>query len=107
MPRYVVYRAITVVVLGAGIIFATSLALEFTESASQFPFLDLLFDTVSAFGTTGLSMGIVPLLTVWGKIMLMVVMVLGRLGPLALALALTPQKEGAVYRYAREGIRIG
>ena len=107
IPRYVVYRAITVVVLGAGIVFFTSLALAFTESASQFPFLDLLFDTVSAFGTTGLSMGIVPLLTIWGKIMFMVVMVLGRLGPLALALALTPQKEGTVYRYAQEGIRIG
>ena len=52
-------------------------------------------------------MGIVPLLTVWGKIMLMAVMVMGRLGPLALALALTPQKEGAVYRYAQESIRIG
>ena len=107
IPRFVVYRAITVVVLGGGIIFLTSLALEFTESASQFSFLDLLFDTVSAFGTTGLSMGILPLLTVWGKIMFMAVMVLGRLGPLALALALTPQKEGTVYRYAQESIRIG
>ncbi len=107
IPRFVVYRAITVVVLGGGIIFATSLALELTEASSQFPFLDILFDTVSAFGTTGLSMGIVPLLSVWGKIMLMAVMVLGRLGPLALALALTPQKEGTVYRYAQESIRIG
>ena len=107
IPRFVVYRAITVVALGGGIIFATSLALELTESSSQFPFLDILFDTVSAFGTTGLSMGIVPLLTVWGKILLMAVMVLGRLGPLALALALTPQKEGTVYRYAQESIRIG
>ncbi len=107
IPRFVVYRAITVVVLGVGVIFVTSLALEFTEATSQFPFLDILFDTVSAFGTTGLSMGIVPLLTVWGKIMLMAVMVMGRLGPLALALALTPQKEGTVYRYAQESIRIG
>ena len=107
IPRFVVYRAITVVALGGGIIFATSLALELTEASSQFPFLDILFDTVSAFGTTGLSMGIVPLLTVWGKILLMAVMVLGRLGPLALALALTPQKEGTVYRYAQESIRIG
>ena len=107
IPRTVVYRAITVVVLGAGVIFAVSLTLQFTESGNQFPFLDILFDTVSAFGTTGLSMGIVPLLTVWGKIMLMVVMVLGRLGPLALALALAPQQERAVYRYAQENIRIG
>lgn len=107
IPRSVVYRAITVVVLGAGIVFATSFALQFTESASRIPFLDLLFDTVSAFGTTGLSMGVVPMLTVWGKIMFMAVMVVGRLGPLALALALTPQQERAVYRYAQEGVRIG
>ncbi len=107
VPRFTVYRAITVMVLAGGIVFAISLALEFTEAASNFAFLDLLFETVSAFGTTGLSMGIVPLLTVWGKIMLMALMVIGRLGPLGLALALTPQKEGTVYRYAQEGVRIG
>ena len=107
IPRSVVYRAITVVVLGAGVVFATSFALQFTESASRLPFIDLLFDTVSAFGTTGLSMGVVPMLTVWGKIMFMAVMVVGRLGPLALALALTPQQEGAVYRYSQESVRIG
>ncbi len=107
IPRSVVYRAITVVVLGGGVVFATSFALQFTESASRLPFIDLLFDTVSAFGTTGLSMGVVPMLTVWGKIMFMAVMVVGRLGPLALALALTPQQEGAVYRYSQESVRIG
>ena len=107
IPRFTVYRAITVTVLAGGFVFAVSLALEFTESASNFVFLDLLFETVSAFATTGLSTGIVPSLTVWGKIMLMALMVIGRLGPLGLALALTPQKEGTVYRYAQEGVRIG
>lgn len=107
IPHFQVHRAITVVALGVGLIFVISLALTFTESNANFAFLDLLFETVSAFGTTGLSMGIVPLLTVWGKIMLIALMVLGRLGPLALALALAPKEDASVYRFAQERIRIG
>ena len=52
-------------------------------------------------------MGVAPLLTVWGKMMLIILMVLGRLGPLALALALTPREEPTPYRYAQERVRIG
>ncbi len=107
IPRAQVYRAVTVAILGGGLIFIISLALTFTEEAGHFAFLDMLFEAVSAFGTTGLSMGIAPILTLWGKIMLMALMILGRLGPLALALALIPQEEGVVYRYAEESIRIG
>ena len=46
------------------------------------PFLDLLFDTVSAFGTNGSSTGIVPDLSVAGKAIFMLAMFVGRLGPL-------------------------
>jgi len=105
IPNLQVNRALTVAVLGGGLIFVITLALTFTESDRDF--LDLLFETVSAFGTTGLSMGIVPLFTVWGKIMLIALMVLGRLGPLALALALAPPEEANVYGFAREPIRMG
>ena len=107
IPHFQVNRAITVAVLGGGLVFVTSMILTFTEARSGFVFLELLFEAVSAFGTTGLTMGIVPFLTVWGKIMLMILMVLGRLGPLALALALAPQEDARAYRYAQEGVRIG
>lgn len=107
IPHFQVHRALTVAILGAGLIFIVSLALTLTEANAGFPFLDLLFETVSAFGTAGLSMGVAPLLTLWGKIMLTIIMVVGRLGPLALALALAPKEEATAYRFAQERVRIG
>lgn len=107
LPQVQVHRALTVVVLGGGIIFIISLVLTLTETNTEIAFLDLLFESVSAFGTTGLSLGVAPLLTVWGKMMLIILMVLGRLGPLALALALAPGEEPTPYRFAQERVRIG
>ena len=69
-------------------------------------FLDLLFDTVSAFGTTGASTGIVPDLSVIGKLIFMIAMFIGRLGPLTLALALAP-REQTMYRFVQERVTIG
>ncbi|MQF70201.1 hypothetical protein FIM12_07725 [SAR202 cluster bacterium AD-804-J14_MRT_500m] len=107
LPQFQVHRALTVVVLGGGLIFIISLALTLTEANTEIAFLDLLFESVSAFGTTGLSLGVAPLLTIWGKMMLIILMVLGRLGPLALALALAPGEEPTPYRFAQERVRIG
>ena len=53
------------------------------------PYLDLLFETVSAFGTVGLSTGVTPSLTAIGKLLITVMMFLGRIGPLTLGLALS------------------
>ena len=69
-------------------------------------FLDSLFDTASAFGTVGYSTGIVPEMSVAGKVVLIIVMFIGRLGPLTLALALAPQ-EHTVYRFVQERVTIG
>jgi trk system potassium uptake protein TrkH len=97
-------RAITVAILGFLIICVAMTALSLAES--DLDFLDLLFDTTSAFGTVGLSTGIVPEMSVAGKAILMVVMFIGRLGPLTLALALAPQ-EHVVYRFVQERVTIG
>jgi trk system potassium uptake protein TrkH len=75
---------------------------------SDIPFLHLLFDTVSALGTTGASTGIVPDLGITGKVVFMIAMFVGRLGPVTLALALAPQQdETELYRFAQERVRIG
>lgn len=50
-------------------------------------FLSLLFEVTSAFGTVGLSVGITPFLTVLGKITIILMMFIGRVGPLTLVLA--------------------
>ncbi|MFQ5874765.1 MAG: hypothetical protein ACE5JL_13360, partial [Dehalococcoidia bacterium] len=60
-----------------------------------------------AFGTTGASTGIVPGLSLVGKSLFMVAMFVGRLGPVTLALTLAEGDKESVYRFAKEGVRIG
>lgn len=99
------HRALTVAVLGLAliVIFATVL----TALEPQVPFLNIIFDTVSAFGTTGASTGIIADMGVTSKSLFMVLMYVGRLGPVALALALAPEEDPAVYRFAQESVKIG
>jgi trk system potassium uptake protein len=61
------------------------LALMWSEPDKSF--LALMFEVVSAFGTVGLSLGITPFLSVFGKVLIVVIMYLGRVGPLTLVLA--------------------
>ena len=107
IPAFQVHRALTVAALGMAFIFMVSLALTFTEDIDEIGFLDLYFDTISAFGTTGISTGVPPQLSMAGKILYMVTMFVGRLGPLTLALALAPREEATVYRFAQERVKIG
>lgn len=67
----------------------------------------LLFEVVSALGTVGLSTGITPTLTAAGKIVVIVLMFVGRLGPLTIAVAIARQKPGATVRLGEEPIMIG
>jgi trk system potassium uptake protein TrkH len=76
-------------------------------SETQARFLPVLFETISAFGTVGLSMNLTPDLSAAGKIVLSGVMFLGRVGPLTLALAVTARRAQARYRYAEENLMIG
>ena len=99
-----VLRALTVGVLGLAYIGVITPTLTLTEQ--DIPFLNLLFDIVSAFGTTGSSTGIVPQLSLAGKCIFMITMFLGRLGPLTLAISLAP-REQTVYRFVEERVRIG
>ena len=100
-----ILRALTVAVVGLGLIALFLPVLTLTDP--DIPFVNLLFDTVSAFGTTGSSTGVVRDLTLAGKAMFMFAMVVGRLGPITLALALAPREEASLYRYSQERVKIG
>ena len=104
IAHFQVMRALTVGVLGVGFIIIVIPTLTLTEP--DIPFLNLLFDLVSAFATNGTSTGIVPDLSLAGKSIFMAAMFLGRLGPITLALALAPQ-EHTVYNFVRERVTIG
>jgi trk system potassium uptake protein TrkH len=84
-----------------------ALAFLFLVAVENKPYLPLLFETVSAFGTVGLSMGITPDLTIPGKLLITVLMFLGRIGPLTMGLALAREMNKANIGYPDARIMIG
>jgi trk system potassium uptake protein TrkH len=103
----IVRRAITITVLFTVVLFAATLALSVTERANGFGMLDVMFETGSALGTVGLSTGITPALTTGGKLIITVVMLIGRLGPLTLLASVTFNLKPARYSYPDEAIMAG
>lgn len=105
IPIGQVYNAIAVVVLSSmWIIFATFLLL-ITEM--HLGFMQILFETVSAFGTCGLSTGITSQLSSLGKIIIVTTMFVGRIGSLTMVLALSKERSKTLYKYPEERIAIG
>ena len=80
-----IIKSFTVIVSGMFIVTAGFFILSVTE---DFPLHKILFETVSAFGTVGLSTGITPMLSAYGKIIIIILMFLGRLGPLTIVTSL-------------------
>lgn len=70
-------------------------------------FLALMFEAVSAFGTVGLSTGITASLSGAGKLVLVALMYVGRVGPLTLVLAVGPRPSRGRFRYAEENVMVG
>ncbi len=104
IPHGIVYRSLAVALLGAVVVFGGALALEL---ASDVDFVAVLFETFSAFGTVGLSTGITPGLPDPALVILVVVMFIGRLGPLVFVLALAGRARPVAHRPASETLRIG
>ena len=70
-------------------------------------FKEILFETVSAIGTVGLSVSLTPSLTIASKIILIVLMYTGRVGILTLALALGKKRSSNAVRKPAESLFIG
>jgi len=81
-----------------------SLILTMTEEAD---FLTIVFEATSAFGTVGLSMGLTPKLSVAGRMLIILTMFLGRVGPLTVAFALAQNRRKKGVRYPEEKIMVG
>jgi trk/ktr system potassium uptake protein len=101
----VVRRATAVVAISMGIVLCSLTLMTIVEKQD---FMKLLFEVCSAFGTTGLSTGITPTLSVAGKLVIAATMFVGRCGPLTIALAVaSAEASRQPYRLAREGLPIG
>ncbi len=103
----VVGRAITVTILFMMVLFTAAMALSITEHGSGFTMMDIVFEACSALGTVGLSTGITSSLTAVGKLIIIAVMLIGRLGPLTLLAALTFNLKPVGYSYPEEPIIVG
>ncbi len=97
---------LAVLVVTAGLILLLVTEMDSMRSGSEF-FLAYLFEAVSAFATVGLSMGITSALTAGGKIVLIVLMLLGRVGLLTVAYVITRQEHGRLFKYVEERVMIG
>jgi trk system potassium uptake protein TrkH len=104
IPRDTVYRA-TAIFIGAGAVLALVFGLLLVSE--QLPFLNLLFEAVSAFGTVGLSTGVTPLLSIPGKLSIILLMYVGRLGPLTLALAMRGRLSRLPVQYPQARVIVG
>jgi trk system potassium uptake protein TrkH len=98
-------RALSIALLAVAFGFAGALALEVTGAPGSF--LQIAFETASAFGTVGHTTGITPQLSDPARLILTVAMFIGRLGPLTLVLALSARAKPVPYRPAVETLRIG
>jgi trk system potassium uptake protein TrkH len=98
-------QALTVALLGVGLVIAATLVL--LTVAEEEPFEAVLFEAVSAFGTVGLSTGITADLPGTGQIVLIGLMFIGRLGPITLASALALRERGRRYELPEERPVIG
>jgi len=103
----VVGRAITVMLLFVAVLFTAVLALSITESSNGFTMSEIVFEATSALGTVGLTTGITPSLTTAGKLIIIAVIFVGRLGPLTLLAAMTFNLKPVRYNYPAEAIIVG
>ncbi len=112
VPKEVVSKSISVVTLSLLLVIFMSLLLtasmSWGTSYTKMPgiFMDALFETVSAFGTVGLSLGLTAKLSTFGKIVVIFTMLIGRVGPLAIALAVGGEKQ-IRFKYAEERVMVG
>lgn len=110
IPRPIFRKAVMIAGLAVTWIVLVTMLLSFVEDRNEaMPnyFLRILFEVTSAFSTVGLSTGITPLLSPIGKLLIMITMFAGRVGPLTLALALTMRGQKIFYKYPEEKVMVG
>ena len=98
-------KATTIITLYVTFVIIAMLLLTSTQSFSS---IDLLFEACSAIGTVGLTIGITPALTSIGKIIIMLLMFIGRVGPVTLLLSIrNKNNENSNIKYPKTEVMVG
>ena len=104
LPPNLIRQALTVALLAIGLVVGATLVLMSVEDLQLTP---AVFEITSAFGTVGLSTGITAALGTSGHLLLVLVMLAGRVGPVTFVTALALRECVPAYRYPEERPIIG
>jgi trk system potassium uptake protein TrkH len=113
IPKEQITKTISIIFAAAMSVFLiTSILLlaggtDLPPLKSRHLFVEYLFETVSAFGTVGLSMGITPNMNDLQKLAIIIMMFAGRVGPLTLAFSLALRQARKGITYAEETVMVG
>ncbi|PWK14461.1 TrkH family potassium uptake protein [Tumebacillus permanentifrigoris] len=100
-----IYKSLVIAVMALLLVTFSTMVLTVTENVD---FLRLLFETTSAFATVGLSTNLTPTLSDPGKALIIILMYIGRLGPLTIALALAARyADKANLKYPEGSLYVG
>ncbi|WP_305792106.1 TrkH family potassium uptake protein [Sporosarcina sp. Te-1] len=100
-----VFRSYAVILLASMMVMTALLILLLTEPGV--PVVALLFEISSAFGTCGMSLGITSDLSIVGKVIIMILMFIGRVGLISFLYTLGGKTNKTTYHYPKERVIIG
>ena len=109
ISKEAVNKALAIVFIATFLVVIMTFLMTVFEGGDH-PLEAIIFETISAFGTVGLSLGITPTLGIMGKIILTFMMFLGRLGPLTIVIAISKkasQSKKDLLRYPEGKIIVG
>ncbi|HEX3078029.1 MAG TPA: potassium transporter TrkG, partial [Lachnospiraceae bacterium] len=102
---FYIKKALAVTLVSTSVLVISTMLLSMIQNGNM---LDMLFESTSALATVGLSRAVTPNLHYWGKIVIILTMYLGRIGPISLALALTLKgAKGSGRQLPEENVSIG
>lgn len=104
IPRALIAEGLALISFSALLVSGAALALMISDDLEVLP---ALFEVTSAFGTVGLSLETTPELSGFGKVVVALVMFLGRVGPITLVVALSARVRPRQYSYPEEDVAIG
>ncbi|WP_046173643.1 TrkH family potassium uptake protein [Domibacillus indicus] len=102
-PEYVM-RVLSITMIAFFVVITGTFLINVAE---DLPFLPLMFESVSAFATVGLSMNLTPTLSGAGKGILIVLMILGKVGPLSVAYMFAKRSQETHFKYPSEDVLTG